>query len=124
MILLTIACPEQHIHIGNQFSRCVGLGPDDDKTFGLPLWQDAQGNRYAASSGLVSPHFPDVATGELVEPAWGCDMEAARAAQALIRLDVLATPDTITAIIGGDALSSLAAMGLTPIPPEDVPDAA
>lgn len=124
MILLTIACPEQHIHIGNQFSRCVGLGPDDDKTFGLPLRQDAEGNLYAASSGLVSPHFLDVATSELQEPSWGCDIEAARTAQALIRLDALATPDTITAIIRGDALSSLAAMGLTPIPPEDATDAA
>ena len=114
MILLTIACPEAFIAQGNQFSRCVGLGPDDDKTFGLPLWQDAQGSRYAVASGLVSDSFAEIATGELMEPEWGCDMDAARAAQAMIRLGEQATPDIIAAHFG-DATSAIDAMGLVPV---------
>jgi len=117
MMTLTIACPEAHIAQGNQFSRCVGLGPDDDKTFGLPLWQDAQGHRYAVASGLVSDTFAEIATGELVAPSWDCDMDAARVAQAMIRLGEQATPDTIAAHFG-DATAALIAMGLVPVPPE------
>jgi hypothetical protein len=113
MQTLTIACPEAHISDGNQFSRCVGLGPDDDKTFGLALWQDALGNLYAVASGLVGDSFTETATSPLVEPAWGCDMEAAERAQALIRLDEAATPDTIAAAYGTDPLAVIAGMGLT-----------
>jgi len=117
MMILTIACPEAFIAQGNQFSRCVGLGPDDDKTFGLPLWQDAGGNRYAVASGLVSDSFAEIATGELMEPEWGCDMDAARIAQAMIRLGEQATPDTIAAHFG-DAMAAMAAMGLVSVPQE------
>lgn len=122
MQTLTIACPEAFIAQGNQFSRCVGLGPDDDKTFGLALHQDADGNRYAVASGLVSDSFAGIATGELVEPEWGCDMDAALAAQAMIRLGEAASPDTIAAHFG-DAMLAVDAMGLVPVPQEDTPDA-
>lgn len=121
MQTLTIACPEQYIAIGNQFARCVGLGPDDDKTFGLPLWQDASGNRYAVTSGLVSDAFEQAATSPLVEPEWGCDMVAAQAAQAMIRLpnpetgELTATPYSIAAMFGSDVMSVVAALGLTVI---------
>ena len=115
MQTLTIACPEHYIAIGNQFARCVGLGPDDDKTFGLPLWQDASGNRYAVAAGLVSDTFEQAATSPLVEPDWGCDMVAAQAAQAMIRLDAVATPDTIAAMFGSDVMGVVAALGLTVI---------
>lgn len=114
MQTLTIACPAAFIAQGNQFSRCVGLGPDDDKTFGLALHQDAQGSRYAVASGLVSDTFAEIATSPLVEPEWGCDMDAARIAQAMIRLGEQATPDTIAAHFG-DATAALIAMGLTPV---------
>ena len=129
MQTLTIACPEQYIAIGNQFARCVGLGPDDDKTFGLPLWQDASGNRYAVAAGLVSDSFEQAATSPLVEPEWGCDMVAAQAAQAMIRLpdpetgERIATPDTIAVMFGSDAMAAIAAMGLTPAPEEAALDA-
>jgi hypothetical protein len=119
MMTLTIACPDAHISDANQFSRCVGLGPDDDKTFGLALWQDAQGDRYAVASGLVSDSFTEIATSPLVEPEWGCDMDAAERAQALIRLDEAATPDTIAAAYGGDVMSVIASMGLTQVEPSD-----
>ena len=122
MQTLTIACPEQYIAIGNQFARCVGLGPDDDKTFGLPLWQDASGNRYAVAAGLVSDNFEQAATSPLVEPEWGCDMVAAQAAQAMVRLpdpetgERIATPDTIAVMFGLDPLASIASMGLSLVP--------
>lgn len=125
MQTLTIACPEVHIPDGNQFSRCVGLGPDDDKTFGLALWQDALGNLYAVASGLVSDTFTETATSPLVEPAWGCDMEAAERAQALIRMpdpetgELVATPDTIAAAYGSDPLAVIAVMGLSQIEMEE-----
>ena len=121
MQTLTIACPEQHILIGNQFARCVGLGPDDDKTFGLPLWQDASGNRYAVAAGLVSDSFEQAATSPLVEPEWECDMVAAQAAQAMIRLpnpetgELIATPYIIAARFGSDVMSVVGALGLTVI---------
>ena len=124
MMTLTIACPEVHISDGNQFSRCVGLGPDDDKTFSLALWQDTQGNLYAVASGLVSDTFTETATSPLVEPEWGCDMEAAERAQALIRMldsetgELVATPDTISAAYGTDVMGVIAGMGLTQVQEE------
>lgn len=124
MKTLTIACPETHIADANQFARCVGLGPDDDKTFGLPLWQDAGGNLYAVTSGLVSDAFEQAATSPLVEPAWGCDMEAAQRAQLLIRLpdpetgELTATPDILAAMFGADPMACIAALGLSPAPDE------
>ena len=36
MIRLTFACPAQHIVDANQLARVVGLGPDDDMTYGEP----------------------------------------------------------------------------------------
>jgi hypothetical protein len=113
MMTLTVACPEAHILDGNQFARCVGLGPDDDKTFGLALWQDAQGGLYAVASGLVGDSFTETATSPLVEPEWGCDMDAAERAQALIRIDGQVTPDTIAAAYGADPSAIIADMGLT-----------
>jgi hypothetical protein len=124
MLTLTIACPEAHISDGNQFSRCVGLGPDDDKTFGLALWQDALGNLYAVASGLVGDSFTETATSPLVGPAWGCDMDAAERAQALIRMpdpetgELVATPDTIAAAYGTDVMGVIAGMGLTQVQEE------
>jgi hypothetical protein len=124
MNTLTIACPEQHIAIGNQFARCVGLDPDDDRTFGLPLRQDASGNLYAVAAGLVSDTFEQAATSPLVAPEWGCDMEAAQRAQALIRLpdpetgELTATPDILAAMFGTDPMACIAALGLSPAPDE------
>lgn len=112
MLTLTIATPEEHIADANQFARCIGNGPDDDKTFCLPFWQDADGNLYAVASGLVGIRFVEVATGPLQEPAWGCDMDAARRAQARIRMNAPASPDAIVAAFSSDPLATVANMGL------------
>jgi hypothetical protein len=121
MKTIIIACPQAHIDDANQLARCVGLGPDDDRTFNLPLWQDDDGNRYAVASGLVSETFEQAVVNSLVEPTWGCDIDAAQRAQVLIRLpdtetgEMLATPNTISAAFGADAMSIIAALGLTAV---------
>lgn len=118
MIRLTFACPEAHIADANQLARVVGYGPDDDKSYGEALYQDADGNRYAVASGLVVPHFAHIATGDLQEPAWGADMEAAQRAQALAALGQPASPDHIAAIVGDDVQAALAELGVTRIEAE------
>lgn len=115
MIRLTFACPAAHISDANQLARVVGYGPDDDKTYGEPQYQGADGNLYAVASGLVVPHFAEVATSPLVEPEWGADMEAAQRAQALAALGEPAAPDHIAAVVGDDVAEALAFLGLTPI---------
>jgi hypothetical protein len=63
--------------------------------------------------------FTLTATSPLVEPAWGCDLEAAERAQALIRMpdpetgELVATPDIIAAAYGTDVMGVIAGMGLT-----------
>lgn len=116
MITITIACPESMIPQANQLARCIGEGPDDDKTFALALWQDAAGNRYAVASGPVSETFPETAASPLVAPSWGCDLALASVAQAAIRIGAAAAPSHIAAVIGDDPQAAIAAMGLEPVP--------
>ena len=110
---VTIACPQAHIADANQLARCIGLGPDDDKTYGAALWQDAAGNLYAMASAIVADTFATTAGSPLTAPEWGCNMAAARRAQALIQIGPPASPDKIAAIFGDDAFAAVAAMGLT-----------
>ena len=115
MLTITIACPEAMIPDANQLALCLGYGPDDDKTFGLPLWQDAQGNRYSIASGLVGENFQQTATSPLVEPAWGCDMDAARRAQAVTRIGGTADPSRLVAVFGDDPQAAIAVLGLAQV---------
>ena len=115
MIRITFACPAAHIADANQLARVVGYGPDDDKTYDEPRYQDASGNLYAVASVLVVPHFVEVATSPLAEPEWGADMAAAQRAQALAALGEPAAPDHIAAVVGDDVPEALAFLGLTPI---------
>jgi len=124
---VTIACPEGHIADANQLARCIGLGPDDDRTYGEATWQDAGGNRYAVASAIVGPMFGAAATSPLTEPDWGCDIAAAARAQALIRImqpaapgiiaavfgDDPAAPGIIAAVFGDDVAAALAVLGVT-----------
>jgi len=116
MPLVTIACPAAMIEDANQFARCIGLGPDDERTYGAPCWQDAEGNLYAVSSGLVGPTFAQTAESPLVEPAWGCDLAAAQRAQALIQIGPPASPLRLAAVFGDDGMAAVAALGLTAVP--------
>lgn len=118
MIRITFACPAAHIADANQLARVVGYGPDDDKTYGEPRYQDADGNLYAVASGLVEPSFITTATSLLVEPEWGADMAAAQRAQALAALGEPAAPVHIAAVVGDDVAEALAFLGLSIIPME------
>lgn len=113
MIRLTFACPAAHISDANQLARVVGLSADDDKTYGAPQYQDADGNLYAVASGLVEPSFIDTATSPLVEPEWGADMAAAQRAQALAALGQPAEPEHIAAVVVDDVNEALAFLGLS-----------
>lgn len=118
MIRLTFACPVAHIADANQLARVIGLGPDDDQTYGEPRYRDAAGNLYAVASGLVEPSFIDTATSPLTEPEWGADMAAAQRAQSLAALGEPAAPDHIAAVVGDDVAEALSFLGLSPIEAE------
>jgi hypothetical protein len=112
-MILTIALPESLREQGNQFARCIGMGPDDDKTFDHEAaYQDAEGNRYIVTSGWVVDHFADIATGEIVEPPWGCDLEAAQVVQGMISLEDAAGPQVVAARFSDDLESTVADLGL------------
>jgi hypothetical protein len=112
-MILAIAVPLAFRDDANQFARCVGYGPDDDKTFNHgPNAQDEAGGLYIFSSGWVGPNFIADATQPLTEPEWGCDLEAATRAQAMIAMDATAAPDRIVAWAIEDTAAAMAAMGL------------
>ena len=110
----TVACPEAMIPDANQLMRCVGQSAADDQTFGMPNWQDAALNKYACASGLqMKIYDPDA---PLVEPAWGCDLDAANRALLLLRLDVKASPLVIAYWNTADPQAAIAALEVTQIP--------
>ena len=116
MATLNIAVPTAHIDDGNQLARCIGYGPADDRTFSFgPNMQDEAGNTYTFASGWVVDYFDQIAAAELQEPAWGCDLAAAQRAQAMVRIDEAATPDTIAAVMLDDITEALRVMGLVPV---------
>lgn len=124
MATVTIAVPTAHVEDANQLARCIGIGPDDDRTFSFgPNMRDGAGNSYTVVSGWVVDYFAQIATAALNEPAWGCDLAAAQRAQALVRIGEAATPDTIAAVMGDDLCAALAVMGLSAIPAPPTSDA-
>lgn len=113
MKIINIALPVAMREQGNQFARCIGMGPEDDRTFSHgPNAQDADGNLYIFTNGWVVPHFAEIAMGELVEPEWGCDLDAAQAIPPLIRVGEPAAPDVVAAVFDMDAAAALEVMGL------------
>lgn len=133
MIILTIACPADHVASANHLAMALGYSPAEANTYRAPSWQDADGNLYACASLPVSSAFTGAAFAPIVRPDWDTDetidMTTATAAQAMLTFwtpseetptPPLATPDTITAIAGPDGLDALAMMGLTRVE-EDQP---
>lgn len=108
---VTIACPEAMIDDANQLALCLGYGPDDAMTYGLPIWRDAEGNRYAVASGDVSDSFA-VAAASPLEAACGADLDAAGRAQAAITIGLPASPVTLAAMFDEDAQAAVAALGV------------
>lgn len=118
MLRVTIACPVDLRADANQLARCIGLGPDDDQTYGLPSWQDGSGNKYAVASVVVGEGFVIAATTDLVEPLWGCDLQRARFAQSKVRLNEAASPETISAVFDENPQSALSLLGVKQIQSE------
>lgn len=113
MATVTIAVPTAHVEDANQLARCIGLGPEDDRTFAFgPNRRDAAGTSYTVVSGWVGDHVAQIASAVLAEPPWGCDLAAARRAQARVRIGAAATPDTIAAVLDDDLALALEVMGL------------
>jgi len=113
MTRVTIACPDALIHDANQLALCLGYGPEDALTYGLPIWLDAAGNRYAVASAIVSDTFAAVVGSAIAEPPWGADMTAAARAQSAIRIGGAADPAHLVAVFGDDPQAAIAALGVT-----------
>jgi len=134
-IRVTIATPEVLLDEANQLALATGLSPADVMTFGEPKWEDAAGNLYSLSSGVVSDLYPQIAASDLTAlcEATGADQALAEAAQAvvvvwapeydgetgeLVSAAPQATPDTITAIIHPSPFTAIGFMGITKVPQE------
>ncbi|GHE69818.1 hypothetical protein GCM10019059_31900 [Camelimonas fluminis] len=124
-IRVTIACPEAMIADANQLASVLGFSAADANTFGEPVWQDAEGNRYAVASTLAKPAFVTDAMSPLLEPPWGADMEAAARAQEWLAVFDPATdsapfanPVHLAAVLYADAPEALAILGVTPVASE------
>ncbi len=115
---VTIACPVDLRADANQLARCIGLGPDDDQTYGEPVWRDAAGNAYAVASVVVGEGFVVAATTDLAEPIWGCDLQRARLAQSRVRLNEIASPETISAVFDESPQAALDFLGVKQIQSE------
>ncbi|MDP2063843.1 MAG: hypothetical protein Q8J98_12160 [Phaeovulum sp.] len=120
---ITIACPEALIVEANQLMRCIGSGVDDDRTFASAIWQSANGARFACAAQEADPLWLELAAGTLTEPAWGCDLAAAMAAQERLVFwseptpggQVAVEPTAIWVLTGMAPAQALAAMGLAPL---------
>lgn len=117
---ITIACPVAHRDVCNALAGVLGYSEADAQTFtNAPIRQDVQGNQYCVVSGLVEPVFLVNAFGELVEPEWGADMQAAQQAQAMLRRGdpdepetCLADPEHIVAVVHDDPDVAMALLGV------------
>lgn len=124
LINITIAVPADMVADANALARCVGYSADDERTFGDPAWQDAEGHAYSVASGGVKRKFLDDALAPLTEPEWGADLVAANRAQALLVVALPGDevqpvdPEHISAVAGMDGLAAIAMLGLTRIPSE------
>ena len=130
---LTIAVPASRINIANQLAMVLGYGPADGITYSNVGYQDAGGNLYACASLPVGDSFVSTATSPLVRPEWDTeeviDMDKATQAQGLVLLWMpneddfyppQANPSQIVATIGMGGQEAISAMGLTPVPQDDL----
>ena len=124
-MIITIAVPAAHVSDANDLAMVLGYGPPDEKTYGEPVWKDAEGNLYSVSSLTAVPVFVVNATSELQRPEWDLEpytvnMNAAKRAQSIVAIHdnaaesyLLASPDKIVAYLDSDALTAIKNMGLT-----------
>ena len=127
---LTAACAADMQADALHLAMCLAEGPDDAATYDSLSRQDADGNLYAVASFLAD-HMTQDPTQTLQRPAWDVqpytiNMAAAHRAQAaLVVWDregpiPQAAPGAITIVGGMSGPAALAAMGLTPVPDDDL----
>jgi len=128
---ITVSCPQALIPQGNQLAMCLAFSEADSKTYGLPNWQDTDGNLYAAASFLARQEWITAAQSSLVRPAWDTeeiiDITAAAEAQAAMQFWLpdapgfppAASTSHLIAVGGMEGIAALAAMGLTPTPDDE-----
>jgi len=119
---LTVICPESEIDNGNNLAGCLGTEIGDMNSFFI-LWQDADGDKYAITSGLVSDEVLECAGKPLVRPAWDVDkvidMNKASAAQALIKWDLSDVKGSLTSSVSDDYFGFIKSAGVFKIPVAD-----
>jgi len=83
---VTIATPAALRDEANELALATGLTSFDVRTFREPQWEDAAGNLYSLSSGIVSDLYPQIAASDLTDrcEATGADQALAEAAQAVV----------------------------------------
>ena len=67
------------------------------------------------ASALVSDTFISVATSDLAEPEWGCDIDAAKYAQSKVKIGGSASPDFIVAVFDDDPMVAVNSLGVSPM---------
>jgi len=99
----TIAVPHFQIEDANQLAFCLGESSSDDQTFTIAKYQDADGNIYAVCSTVAKPIFSKMAIKQLQAPthALNVNLEKAKRAQELLRINEgIAAPDIIAVVLG------------------------
>jgi len=119
---LTVICPESEIDNGNNLAGCLGTEIGDMQSF-IIAWQDADNNKYAITSGLVSEEVIDAAGKPLDRPKWdvdhAIDMDKASAAQALIKWDLSDVKGSLTSSVSDDYFGFIKSAGVFKIPVAD-----
>jgi hypothetical protein len=118
---ITAAAPEPLVYASNQLAMCLAYSIADGETYRGLNWVDASGNLYAAASFDALEEWVIFAQAPLQRPAWDVDevvdMVAATQAQAVLVVSteaLLASPTSLTSIVGVSGVEALVAMGLTP----------
>jgi hypothetical protein len=129
---ISVACPESLMTAANHLAVAVGEMAGDFYTFTNANHQDANGNRYAVMSTVVTELFFVYSGSQLTERDFapdGWSFKLASEAQAKVNLWMgpteqqptppLANTLQIVGVVGDDALAAISAMGLTMVPEEE-----
>lgn len=108
----TIAVPESMIEKANHFAQIMGESADDINTFKDALYEDANGNKYAVCSTVVTSNFINGASsGELpTSPTHAASANRTWASEVYASLG---QEGGLMMVVDSDAQSAIASMGLS-----------
>lgn len=116
---LTVICPEALMDKANNLAAVLGKDLADLNTFSYMGYEDALGNKYSLSSGMIKQIVLDDAGGPLVRPDCDTgnviDMVKAAEAQALIKWDLTDVTGSLSCSLSDDYFGFIASAGLTKI---------